>query len=222
MTRPACQMTENRVATPDFFQVTKQKLVAGRLLGPQDDGRPESPAVVVVNEALVRRDFAGKDPIGKRFHNSDTTFATRSLGVVTDIRNFGPVEDPRPEVYRPFRQAGQGHRTSRSDDPRAARQPVGPRRPQIRSAIRSVDQQVAITDVRTMPEVMALSTGRARFYLDPARYSPGLPWCWRFRDLRRAELRGGAAYQREFGIRSALGSTTGTTVALRYPRRSSG
>jgi hypothetical protein len=65
-------MTENRVATLDFFQVTKQKLVAGRLLGPQDDGRPESPAVVVVNEALVRRDFAGKDPIGKRF-----TTATR-------------------------------------------------------------------------------------------------------------------------------------------------
>ena len=105
-------MAENRVATLDFFQVTKQKLVAGRLLGPQDDGRPESPAVVVVNEALVRRDFAGKDLIGKRFHNSDTTFAT-IVGVVTDIRNFGPVEDPRPEVYRPFCSSVRGHRTSR-------------------------------------------------------------------------------------------------------------
>jgi len=56
-------IAENRVASPEFFQVTKQKLVAGRLLGPQDDGRRESPTVVVVNQALVRRDFPGKDPI---------------------------------------------------------------------------------------------------------------------------------------------------------------
>src|SRR4029078_7553899 len=44
---PRLPRPENRVATPEFFQVTKQRLIAGRFLGPQDDGRPESPAVVV-------------------------------------------------------------------------------------------------------------------------------------------------------------------------------
>ena len=62
---------------------------------------------IVVNEALVKRDLQGKDPIGQRFHTSDTTFST-IVGVVSDIRNFGPVENPRPEVHRPFRQAGLG------------------------------------------------------------------------------------------------------------------
>ena len=83
-------LTENRVVTPDFFRVTRQRLLAGRLLAPSDDERPEAPAVVVVNEALAKRDFAGQDPIGKRFHTSDTTFAT-IVGVVSNIRNFGPI-----------------------------------------------------------------------------------------------------------------------------------
>src|SRR5688500_10571085 len=44
-------ITENRVVTPEFFQVTKQRLIAGRLIGLEDDRRPESPGVVVVNQA---------------------------------------------------------------------------------------------------------------------------------------------------------------------------
>jgi putative ABC transport system permease protein len=100
-------LTETRTVSPDFFAVTRQRLVSGRLLRQSDDERPESPAVVVVNEALVRRDFANRDPLGKRFHTGDTTFAT-IVGVVSDIRNFGPVDEPRPEVYWTYRQAGRG------------------------------------------------------------------------------------------------------------------
>ena len=204
-------ITENRVATPEFFQVTKQRLVAGRLIGPED-GQPGSPAVVVVNEALVRRDFQGRNPIGARFHASDTTFTT-IVGVVTDIRNFGPVEEPRPEVYRPFRQAGQGSSSfaimvrARRGDPLALT-------PAVRAAIRSIEQQVAITDVRSMPQVISRSTSRDRFYLIMLATFAGVAIV-----LALAGIYGVLSYvvaqrTREFGIRSALGSTARDTMVL--------
>ena len=205
-------IVEQRRVTPGFFAVTEQRLLSGRLLNDGDDERPESPQVVVVNEALVQRDFPERDPIGQRFHLNDTTFAT-IVGVVSDIRNSGPVSDPRPEMYWNYLQSAPGASTVslmlRVDegDPTAIV-------PAVRDAVREVDPTAAVASVAPMEDVVARSLGRPRFYFSMLGTFAGVAIV-----LAVAGLYGVLSYAiaqrtREIGIRAALGSPRGRLVRL--------
>ncbi|HEY4216061.1 MAG TPA: ABC transporter permease [Gemmatimonadaceae bacterium] len=205
-------IVENRVVTTGFFELTKQRLLAGRLLQASDDERTTSPGVVVVNQALVDRDFHGASPVGKRFHLSDTTFAT-IVGVVSDIRNAGPVAPPQPEMYWTYRQGGLGNSgfpvliRTKSDDPAAVIAGV-------RAAVRRIDPSAAISAVSPMSEVIAKSLGQPRFYFSLLGTFAIVALV-----LALAGLYGVLSYvvaqrTRELGIRAALGSPKASLLRL--------
>lgn len=203
-------LVENRNVTPSYFSTMGLALVRGRLFETADVERDGAPIVVVVNRALAARDFPGEDPVGKRFHLSDTTYGT-IIGVVSDVSNAGPGNPPRPEMYWHYRQ--QGSPTGFPLVVRATGDPAALTRT-VTDAIHQVDRTAAVSQVYTMPDLIGRSVGRPRFYLVLLGIFAGVAVV-----LSVAGLYGLTSYMvaqrtRELGIRAALGSTPGATLAL--------
>jgi putative ABC transport system permease protein len=203
-------LTETRVVTPSYFDTMGLSLLRGRLFSPVDEAE-ESPSVVVVNRALAERDFPGEDPVGKRFHRSDTELAT-IIGVVSDLKNSGPDRPPHPGVYWSWTKVAAGA-TSFPLVVRVNGEPAD-FAPAVASVISSIDPAAAVSRVRPMAEVIASSMGRPRFYLVLLAVFAGVAMA-----LALAGIYGVMSYsverrRRELGIRSVLGSTPGSLVSL--------
>jgi putative ABC transport system permease protein len=84
-----------RIASPEALDALGMRMVDGRWFSTADgDG---TPFVAVVNEAMARRLWEGRRPVGDRI-----AYGRRSLqvvGIVADVRYRGAREDARPTLY---------------------------------------------------------------------------------------------------------------------------
>ena len=148
---------EIRDVTPDYFRVLETPLLKGRFFTETDTA--DSPPVVIVNQAFVKKYFRDGEALGKRISRDDTNpkWAT-IVGVVADIKHRGLDIEAQPEYYLPHTQGPDREMVlavRSSQDARTLARTV-------QEELRNVDPDIPLSNVRTLDAVVADSVAPRR------------------------------------------------------------
>src|SRR6267142_4310445 len=155
---------QTRTVEGDYFSVMGIPLLAGRDFSSQD--RTGSLHVAVVNRAFVAQYFPGQDAVGARVQwaRSDPPDWMTIFGVVGDIKHFGPGEPEEPAVYDLYSQTAQQWKRWMYPTIRGTAS-TGILLGQVKRRLWAIDNQLPVTQVFTMNEVVAASLDHQRFNL---------------------------------------------------------
>jgi putative ABC transport system permease protein len=149
-----------RVVFPGYFHAMGIPILRGRDFTPHDDAN--AARVVIVNEALARRQWPAGDPIGKRLRPGDGQPWYTVAGVVKNVEEQDWGAPPADEFYFPQWQNPvdiQRYLTlivRTAGDPKALAGPVA-------SAVASLDRDLPIEDIEAMKQVVDRAVWQPRF-----------------------------------------------------------
>jgi predicted permease len=153
-----------QAVTPGYFQAMGLRLVRGRLLNADD--REDSRPVVVINQTMAERYWPGEDAVGRQFimGTDDKPWLT-IVGVVGNVRHNAVVEEARAEFYVAHAQLPAhigGAPRGMTLVAKTAGNPLAITG-QVRDAVRGIDRNLPISDIRTMDDVAASALAQPRF-----------------------------------------------------------
>jgi predicted permease len=144
-----------RMISDGYFDAAGIRLEAGRGFTEQD--RASSEKVVIVNQTLARTLWPGQDPIGQVVTQDG---GRRVVGVAADVRHEALEKSGGSEMYIPLRQTGDY-----SDIELVARTtlPKDVFASAIRTALRPLDPNLPIRDVRSLQDLVDQAVSPRRF-----------------------------------------------------------
>ncbi len=158
----------------DYFRTIGITLQRGRLFTDADNDK--SQLVVVVNRNLAEHFWPGQDPIGKRLRIGEATDKKTPwltvVGEVADVKQGGPDHPTSDQFYQPLAQfhASLGALTKSTETVGSQlsvlmRSPLSPTvmKPAIRNAVRSIDPQLALSEVESIDEAVGETKGPRQF-----------------------------------------------------------
>jgi putative ABC transport system permease protein len=154
-----------RLVSRDYLGVMGIPVLSGR--GFADSDGPGRPRVMLINEALARRDFADRNPVGETVFINYFPEPWQIVGVVGNVRQFGLNVEPQPQFFIDMRQwtdvdalvfpAGAYYAVRTHGEAESII-------PSVRAIVRQMDAQASLFYVAPMAQVVASTTSRPRLY----------------------------------------------------------
>jgi putative ABC transport system permease protein len=149
------------IASPGFFATVGAPILRGREFTESDTAA--SMPVTVINDAMAKKFWPGKDPIGKQIGPGSPLYPLATIvGIVADVKHLSLREEPGPEMYVPYTQKVWPSLLTMEVVLRT-RLDVAPAVTSARNAIRAVDAELPIANTRPLASLVDDSVAQPKF-----------------------------------------------------------
>ena len=204
-----------------YARVMRTPVIRGRMIS--DDDTESAPYVVAINEALARKYFPGKDPLGMQLDlgGKDTGMIRpyTIAGVIGDQVDTSTSQPPEPFLMIPYRQVPTTSLFYQALIKTIVNFVVKTRvemavAPAMRSVFHEVAPDYALDNFQTMQEAVDQSNFSSRMGLYLTGAFAGMAVLMVIAGLCGVLAQLVSYRRREFGIRLALGATPGGILGM--------
>jgi putative ABC transport system permease protein len=149
------------IVSPGYFSAVGNPILRGREF--QESDTAVSEPVTIINEAMAKKYWPGQDPIGKQVGPGSPRYPVATIvGIAANVKRLSLRESPPPEMYVVYTQKVWPSMVTMDVVVRTTQAPASIV-PGARDAIRSIDPDLPLANIKPLSDVVADSMSQARF-----------------------------------------------------------